>query len=187
MKKILFTTLMFICLLLPSLSFSEEVIGNTRNINGFRGIKWGTIKADLDRKGIGWCYMHTMNEQTIAGPDYPLWYYHKDKDSDEIGAATVRDIYYGFWLRKRATSTKPAEFIFYKVKIEVEGKENWKNLHLTLRETFGPNYENMEYTKIRREWNEWIDKGVVWFISKDVEREIEEFVKEQSKKAKDDF
>lgn len=178
MKKLI-SMLVVTCFLLPFFCFADS-IPNMQSINGFRGIRWGTLKKDIDKE-IKWVYQEAVDSS--AGPDHPIWHYWRKGDNDKIGMAKV-DIYYGFWLKSRD------EEIFCRVNIVCKGEENWNNLLRALCETFGSNYNNMEYTRISSKWhpsmwsNAW---GEVWLISKEVEKQIDDFVKGEAKKGKKDI
>lgn len=194
MKKLMLV-FVFVCLSLPSLGFSEAV-KIPRSINGFRGIKWGTVKGWSELKR-DFCYMPTMDEQTKAGPDHEIWYYSRYRDSNTIGAATVRKINYGFWRNGKG------EMVFCRVRLKAEGEENAKNLFITFKEVFGNptkapsgfisglslnRFWNLEYTKIGfKYYKGFTVYAEVWLISKKVEEQIENFVKEQTKGAEKDF
>lgn len=171
--------LTIVCFLLPFICFAESVPIMT-SINGFRGIKWGTLKSDI--KETSWTSSSYL-DTTSAGPEHPIWYYIRDGDKQKVGLAEV-EIKYGFWRKS------DEELIFCRVRIVCDVKENWDNLHRALIETFGPNYRNMEYTRIVGEWHSsmWQDPwGEVWLISKEVEKQIVDFVKEKAKKGLKDF
>lgn len=178
MKKLILISLA-ICFLLPSPSFSEAV-KDMKSLNGFRGIIWGTLMKDVE-KSENWTYSDL--ETTSAGKEHLVWYYFRGGDKRTIGLAKVT-IRYGFW------SKSDKEEIFSRVNIFCDSKENWDNLHRALRETFGSNYRNMEYTRITWKWHRsmWEKPwGELWLISKEVEKQIRDFVKNKAKGGIKDF
>ncbi len=107
MKKINALTFVF-CIFFVGCLASKQYSKPRSEIDGFRGIKWGTeitILKDMEKA-----------EQDKSSKSDLVWYTRKG-NTLAIGEAKIKNIYYSFWMGN-----------FESVWIDFEGDENFKTL-----------------------------------------------------------
>jgi len=159
MKRIL----LIVLLVASAIAFQTVAFAETE-IDGFRGIKWGT---DISK----------MKEFTKVGVDPSFGgidKYTKSGDSMSIGAASLDSIQYGCWHGK-----------FSSVSIKTSGYSNFHALLDTSKEKFGAPFQANKYiekyfwpnsgTALMLDYNKFSQVGSLFMGSKAISVEQTEF------------
>ena len=163
--------LIFLCVLFAS----NIVFSDSKEPDGFRGIKWGTNINDLPDM------IYTETDPSYGG----IKTYIKKADELKVGGAIIKSIEYGFW-RDR----------FFSVQINVIGYTYFGALKEAAFEKFGPGYKSNEYIEEyvwgKRRWereistgmlsyNEITKEGYLFLASMEISKEMNEYQKIKAK------
>jgi len=134
------------------------------DIDGFRGIKWGTDISKMPGfKKVG-------TDPSYGGIDI----FSRSKDSMSIGAAKLDSIQYGSWHGK-----------FCNLSIKTTGYVNYQALLAASKEKFGdpsqPNqyiekyYWDSDSAAMLADYNQFSHKGNIYMFSKEISKEQKEY------------
>lgn len=159
------------CVCFPSICcFAARAGSLPPEIDGFRGIKWGTdISKSPDFKKVG-------TDSSFGGIDL----YERLNDSPFIGAAQLEKIVYGCWQGK-----------FDHVSITFSGFNNFHNLLESSKERFGAPYKKNKYIDeyfwsndlsfALIDYSDITKKGKMSFYSKAVMEEEKKYTKAKAR------
>ena len=154
-------------------AYGQEKFKPGSEPDGFRGIKWGAdIKKIKEVKGLEFNGVHEIIDM-----------YKIKRDNLCIGDAQLSTIGYGFWQGR-----------FMKVDIVVRDIKNYEKLKKVVFDTFGEAKKTKWYGIDGYAWEgekstmflSIFDKmGHMIIMSKDIEREVEQYVKQKATQGAD--
>jgi len=163
------------CIVLSGLAFADTNVPSNfkpgSEPDGFRGIKWGQDISTVE--GL----VHVATDPSYGGIER----YARERDELKMGAAELDRIFYDFWQNK-----------FCGVWIYTKGYSNWDSFKAVVFEKFGKGFQSNEYietynwfgekTWMSLDYNEFSKEGKLYMFSKEINKQQEEWEKEQAKK-----
>lgn len=170
-KKFLFFALALFVLLLPSITMAHN------DMDGFRGIKWGTAYTDVQN------IMKPTRHDVVFGGVY---FCQRTNDPLKIGSATLKSIEYGFWQGQLMC-----------VGIRTDGYSDFVGLKQALDAKLGKAYQDNEYIEdyswraksysATLEYDQFNRKGSLVLISTEVIKKAAQWQKQKASEGAGDL